>query len=75
MVRRVRTVDLPNSHSRGTMQTPESRKSSEDEEEKVVTKKPYSAPTLVELDSFVTKGFGGDGGDGQSHSSTSLPPG
>ena len=57
------------------MQTPESRKSSEDEEEKVVTKKPYSAPTLVELDSFVTKGFGGDGGDGQSHSSTSLPPG
>ena len=45
------------------MQTPESRKSSEDEEEKVVTKKPYSAPTLVELGGSLTSSATGPGSD------------
>ncbi len=37
------------------MQTPESRLNS-DNEEKIATKKPYSAPTLVELDGSLTQG-------------------
>ncbi len=40
------------------MQTSESRLKSEDEE-KVVTKKPYSAPTLVELDGLLTEATAG----------------
>ena len=42
------------------MPTPESRKSSEDEEEKVVVKKPYSAPTLVELGGDLTEAGNGN---------------
>ena len=41
------------------MPTPESRKSSEDEET-VVVKKPYSAPTLVELGGDLTEAGNGN---------------
>ena len=47
-------VELPNRPSGGTMQTPQSRLNSEDEE-KIVAKKLYSAPTLVELDGSRTE--------------------
>ena len=67
MVRRVRPVDLPNSPLGGIMPTPESRKSSEDEEDKVVTKKPYSAPTLVELGGSLTSSGLGAGNDSTTH--------
>ena len=45
---------------------PESRPISEDEE-KVVAKKPYSAPTLVELDGGLTENTGGEVTDGPTH--------
>jgi hypothetical protein len=46
------------------MPTPENRPQSEDEEEAVVVKKPYSAPTLVELDNSLTENGGTIGSDG-----------
>ena len=42
------------------MQTSENRPRSEDEEEKVVAKKPYSAPTLVELGGDLTEAGNGN---------------
>ena len=44
------------------MQKPESRPKFKDGEEKGVTKKPYSAPTLVELGADLTE-KGGPAGD------------
>ena len=41
------------------MRTPESRKSSEDDE-KIATKKPYPAPTLVELGGDLTEAGNGN---------------
>ena len=50
------------------MPTPESRKSSEDEET-VVVKKPYSAPTLVELGGDLTENSNNFSNDGVNSAS------
>jgi hypothetical protein len=56
------------------MQIPENRPRSEDEEEKVVAKKPYSAPTLVELGSSLTEAGSAPVFDGLSAATSNNLP-
>ena len=56
------------------MPTPESRKSSEDQEA-VVVKKPYSAPTLVELGGDLTEAGGAQFNDGANFPTIGPPSG
>ena len=53
---------MPNVQSGSIVKMPESHPRTEDEE-KVVAKKPYSAPTLVELGGDLTEAQFGNGND------------